>query len=82
MYFFGVLFHFGEWGARRFLQKLEGFRALRQGDALSPFFFITVMELFIEKVVQDGFFKGWEVEGRGGRGIVSHLLFDNNTLFV
>ena len=57
---------------------------MRQGDPLSPYLFVIVMEAFswmIEKAVCVGFLTSCQVGGRGGEGVkVSHLLFADDTL--
>ena len=59
-------------------------RGLRQGDPLSPYLFVIVMEVFsclMRRVISGGFLSRWRVRGRGGEGIlISHLLFANDTL--
>ncbi|RVW27875.1 K(+) efflux antiporter 2, chloroplastic [Vitis vinifera] len=65
----------------RFFQSSRG---LRQGDPLSPYLFVIVMEVFsclMRRAISGGFLSGWRVRGRGGEGIlISHLLFANDTL--
>ena len=60
-----------------------GSRGLRQGDPLSPFLFIIVMDVlsrFISRAVSVGRLSGFRV-GEGRRGeTVSHLLFADDTL--
>ena len=63
------------------------FRGLRQGDPLSPYLFVLIMEVFsnlISRVKEKGFIRGFKVMGRRGEGVsVSHLLFaDDTSLFV
>ncbi|KAL6345748.1 hypothetical protein AAG906_017492 [Vitis piasezkii] len=59
-------------------------RSLRQGDPLSPYLFIVVMEVFscmLKKAVSGGFLSPCSVRGRGGEGVqVSHLLFLDDML--
>ncbi|XP_057473970.1 secreted RxLR effector protein 78-like [Actinidia eriantha] len=60
-----------------------GSRGLRQGDPLSPYLFIIVMDVlsrFISRAVFVGRLCGFKV-GRGSQAeIVSHLLFVDDTL--
>ena len=59
------------------------FRGLRQGDPLSPYLFVLMMEAFsnlISRVEEKGFIRGFKVMGRRGEGVsVSHLLFADDT---
>ncbi|RVX18713.1 putative ribonuclease H protein [Vitis vinifera] len=59
-------------------------RGLRQGDPLSPYLFVIVIEVFsclMRRAISGGFLSGWTVRGRGGEGIlISHLLFADDTL--
>ena len=59
-------------------------RGLRQGDPLSPYLFVIVIEVFsclMRRAISGGFLSGWRVRGRGGEGIlISHLLFADDTL--
>lgn len=60
------------------------FRGLRQGDPLSPYLFVLIMEVFsnlISRAKEKGFIRGFKVMGRRGEGVsVSHLLFVDDTL--
>ncbi|RVW22037.1 putative mitochondrial protein [Vitis vinifera] len=59
-------------------------RGLRQGDPLSPYLFVIVMEVFscfLKRVVDGGFLSGCRVKGRSEEGVqISHLLFADDTL--
>ena len=59
-------------------------RGLRQGDPLSPYLFVIVMEVFsclLRRAISGGYLSGWRVRDRNGEGIlISHLLFANDTL--
>jgi hypothetical protein len=66
----------------------EGFfdssRGLRQGDPLSPFLFLLLMEILsrmLKRVKEEGFIKGFSVgaDGLGGLSI-SHLLYADDTI--
>lgn len=53
--------------------------SLRQGDPLSPFLFVIVMEAFdrmLEKTVNESVLRGYMVD----QVRVSHLLFEDDTL--
>ena len=60
------------------------FRGLRQGDPLSPYLFVLIMEAFsslISRAEDKGFIRGFKVMGRCGERVsVSHLLFADDTL--
>ena len=59
-------------------------RGLMQGDPLSPYLFMVVMEALsqlVERVVVGGFLSACKVGGRCGEGVsVFHLLFVDDTL--
>ena len=59
-------------------------RGLRQGDPLSPYLFVIVMEVFscfLKRAVDGGFLLGCRVKGRSEEGVqISHLLFVDDTL--
>ena len=60
------------------------FRDLRQGNPLSPYLFVLIMEAFsslISRAEEKGFIRGFKVMGRRGEGVsISHLLFADDTL--
>jgi hypothetical protein len=59
-------------------------RGIRQGDSLSPFLFVIVMEAFSRMVkasTDHSLFSGFVVGARGGKQVlISHLLFADDTL--
>ena len=56
-------------------------RGLRQGDPISPYLFVVVMEALIKRAVNGSFLSPCQVKGKGGEGVkISHLLFANDTL--
>jgi hypothetical protein len=68
--------------------SLAGFfnslRRVRQGDPLSPFLFVIVMEAFsrmVKALIEQGLFSGFVVGNRGSEQVhISHLLFVDNML--
>ncbi|GFS40543.1 hypothetical protein Acr_00g0069200 [Actinidia rufa] len=63
----------------------SGTRGLRQGDPLSPFLSITVMDVlrrFISRVVSSGRLNGFRVGESSQEVIVLHLLFADDTLIL
>ena len=64
--------------------SFQSLRGLRQGDPLSPYLFVIVMEVFsclLRRTISRGFLSGWRVRGQRGEGIlISHLLFADDTL--
>ena len=59
-------------------------RVMRQGDPLSFYLFVIVMEVFcafLKRVVEGNFLSGCRVKGRSEEGVlISHLLFADDTL--
>ena len=60
------------------------FKGLRQGDPLSSYLFVLIMEAFsslISRAEEKGFIRVFKVMGRRGEGVsVSYLLFADDTL--
>ena len=53
----------------RFFQSSQG---LRQGDPLSPYLFVIVMEALsclLKRVKKRGFLSGWQLSDRGSAGV-------------
>ena len=63
----------------------ESSRCLRQGDPLSPYFYVLVMHaltILFQKVGKGCFICSFKVEGRKEEGVeISHLLFVDYTFF-
>ena len=82
LHFFSEVFGVSQWDSSRFF---GGSRGLRQGDPLSPFLFIIVMDVlsrFISRAVSLGSMIGFKV-GEGSQAeTVSHLMFANDTLIL
>ena len=61
-------------------------RGLRQGDPLSPLFFLLVMEALsrlLERVTEGGFITGYSVGNSDSHALsISHLLFADDTLIM
>ena len=59
-------------------------RGLRQGDPLSLYLFVIVMEALsclLKRAREGGFLSGWQLSGKGGAGVeITHLLFADDTL--
>ena len=59
-------------------------RGLRQGDPLSPYLFVIVMEALsclFKRAKEGGFLSGWQLSDKGGAGVeITHLLFADDTL--
>ena len=61
----------------------QSFRGLRQGDPLSPYLFVIVMEALsclLKRVKEGGFLLGWWFNSREVGVEISHLLFAYDTL--
>ena len=61
-------------------------RGLRQGDPLSPLFFLLVMEALsrlLERATEGGFITGYSVGNSDSHALsISHLLFADDTLIM
>ena len=61
-------------------------RVMRQGDPLSFYLFVIVMEVFcafLKRAVKGDFLSGCRVKGRSEEGVlISHLLFADDTLVL
>ncbi|GJS26798.1 RNA-directed DNA polymerase, eukaryota [Tanacetum coccineum] len=63
-------------------EEFQFFKGLKQGDPLSPFLFILIMEslhLSFQRVVEAGMFKGIELSSSLN---ISHLFFADDAMFV
>ena len=80
MYFYCELLCPYQQNSHWFLPKLLG--GLRQGDPLSPYFFVIVMGALscLLNRAKGGVLSGWQFNGRGGVGVeISQLLFAYDT---
>nr|GEW41248.1 RNA-directed DNA polymerase, eukaryota [Tanacetum cinerariifolium] len=62
--------------------EFQFFKGLKQGDPLSPFLFILIMEslhLLFDRVVKAGMFKGIQLSSSVN---ISHMFFANDAVFV
>ncbi|XP_059623206.1 uncharacterized protein LOC132266370 [Cornus florida] len=74
------------WNFLLYLMERMGSKGLRQGDPLSPFLFLFVMEALsrlMSKVIELGFLRGFQVGRDAAPQLeVSHLMFADDTLVL